>query len=62
MATTNTFNSLKPNVKKTYSDGKKKRFQRTKKAMAELNASKDPQKFMKENIEQSLKGKKGIAV
>lgn len=50
-----------------YSD-KKDRFKKLKgklkgrKAMAELDASKNPMKFAKDNIEQSLKGKKGIAV
>jgi len=60
MPTTNNFKSMQPNLKEAYP--KKKRFQRTRKAMAELDASKDPQKFMKENIEPSLKGKKGVAV
>lgn len=47
---------------------KKERFKKLKsklkekKAMAELDASKNPMKFAKDNIEQSLKGKKGIAV
>jgi len=62
MATTNTFQSLQPDLKETYPDKKKKRFSRTKKAMSELKASKNPKKFMDENIEQSLVGKKGIAV
>lgn len=68
--TSNTFKSLKPDLKDTYSDEKKKsRFKRIKKLMqskgkatAELDASKNPMKFMKDNIEPSLKGKKGIAV
>jgi hypothetical protein len=42
-------------VKKLITGGKGK-------AMAELDASKDPMGFPKRNIEQSLKGKKGIAV
>ena len=62
MPTSNTFTSLKPNTKETYTDKKKKRFSRTRKAMSELKASKNPKKFMEENIEQSLVGKKGIAV
>jgi hypothetical protein len=47
---------------------KKERFKKlkgklkSKKAMAELDASKNPMKFAKDNIEPSLKGKKGIAV
>ena len=35
---------------------------RNEKAMAELDASKDPIGFAKRNIEPSLKGKKGIAI
>lgn len=35
---------------------------RGKKATAELDASKNPMKYAKDNIEPSLKGKKGIAV
>lgn len=70
MGIANTFNSLRPDMKDTYSDSKKKdRFKRTKKllqgrgkATAELDASKDPMGFAKRNIEPSLKGKKGIAV
>jgi len=62
MSTANTFGSMQPNFKEQYADGKKKRFQRTRKAMAELDASKNPQKFMKENIEPYLKGKKGVAI
>jgi hypothetical protein len=63
MSAANTFTSMQPNLKEQYADGKKKkRFTRTRKAMAELDASKNPQKFMKDNIEPSLKGKKGIAV
>jgi len=67
----NTFKSMSPNYKQTYSDTKKKkeRFKLTKtliqpkgKATAELDASKDPMGFAKRNIEQSLKGKKGVAV
>ena len=47
---------------------KKNKFKRIKKMMSsggkatsELKASKNPKKFMEENIEPSLKGKKGIA-
>lgn len=59
MAAANTFNSLKPNYKESYSDGKKKkkdRFKRTKtliqppgKATAELEASKDPIGYIQKN-------------
>lgn len=63
MSTTNTFKSLQPDLKDTYSDGKKKkRFQRTRKAMAELDASKDPMKALKDKSYLNLKGKKGVAV
>jgi hypothetical protein len=71
MATTNTFNSLKPNMKETYSDqdGKKKRFKRLRaalksngKANSELEASKDPMKALKDKSYLNLKGKKGVAV
>jgi hypothetical protein len=62
-STTNTFLSVQPDLKESYSDGKKKkRFSKVRKAMAELDASKNPMKFMKDNIEPSLKGKRGIAV
>jgi len=67
--TSNTFNSMKPNMKESYSDKKKDKFHRIKKmwgkkgkkATAELDASKNPMKFAKDNIEPSLRGKKGIA-
>jgi hypothetical protein len=63
MSTSNTFGSLKPNLKETYSDDKKKkRFSKTRKAMAELNASKDPMKALKDKSYLNLKGKKGVAV
>lgn len=69
MSTANTFGSMQPNLKEQYADGKKDRFKKLKKALkskgkatAELEASKNPMKFAKDNIEPSLKGKKGIAV
>lgn len=69
MSAANTFNSMKANYKEMYDKKKKDRFKRVKtliqpkgKATAELEASKDPMGFAKRNIEQSLKGKKGIAV
>ena len=50
-------------------ENKKEKYSRIKKmlapkgkAMAELEASKDPMGFAKRNIEPSLKNKKGIAV
>lgn len=69
MATANTFTSLKPDLKESYSDSKKKkRFSKTKKmlepkgkATAEKEASADPMKFMKDNKNMSLKGKRGVA-
>ncbi len=62
MSTSNTFGSLKPILKETYADGKKKRFSKTRKAMAELNASKDPMKALKDKSYLNLKGKRGVAV
>jgi len=63
MSTSNTFGSMKPIFKEEYADGKKKkRFQKTRKAMAELDASKDPMKALKDKSYLNLKGKKGIAV
>lgn len=63
MSTANTFGSMQPNLKEQYSDGKKKkRFQRTRKAMAELDASKDPMAALKDKSYLNLKGKKGVAV
>lgn len=67
MGSNNTFSSLQPDLKETYSDKKKDRFKRTKKhlkarkAMAELNASKNPIKYLEENKEPSIKGLKGVA-
>ena len=58
----NTFQSMQPNLKDTYPDTKKKRFQRTRKAMAEIDASKDPMKALKDKSYLNLKGKKGVAV
>lgn len=40
----------------------KEKLKGKRKATAELEASKNPMKFAKDNIEPSLKGKKGIAV
>lgn len=57
MDSTNTFSSLKAMFKDTYSKKKKV----AKKATSELDASRNPMKFAKDNIEPSLKGKKGIA-
>lgn len=71
MSTANTFDSLQPNLKDTYSDSgdKKKRFKKLRaalkskgKATAELDASKNPQAFEKANIEPSIKDRKGVAV
>lgn len=71
MATTNTFASIKPNMKESYSDEdkKKKRFNRVKelmqpsgKANSEANASKNPMKALKDKSYLNLKGKKGVAV
>lgn len=69
MATTNSFGSMKADMKDSYSDDKKKkkRFNRTKtlmqpkgKATAELDASKNPQKFMADNKNMKIP-KKGFA-
>ena len=70
MSSSNTFNSLKPNYKESYSDSKKKkeRFKRVKsliqpkgKATAELDASKDPMKWMETHKNMSIKKLKGVA-
>lgn len=64
MDSTNTFKSLQPNYKDTYSG--KKRFGRLKKtigkAHAERDASRNPEKFLKENKNPSIKGLKGVAL
>lgn len=69
MSTANTFGSMKANFKEQYADKKKNRFKRTKsmlaskgKANAELEASKDPMKALKDKSYLNLKGKKGVAV
>lgn len=71
MSASNTFNSMKPDFKETYSDSKKKkeRFKRTKsliqpngKATAELDASKDPMKALKDKSYLNIKKLKGVAV
>lgn len=63
MSTANTFGSIQPDLKDTYSDTKKKkRFQKTRKAMAELDASKDPMAALKDKSYLNLRGKKGVAV
>lgn len=63
MSTANTFGSMQPNFKEQYADGKKKkRFQRTRKAMAELDASRDPMAVLKDKSYLNLKGKRGVAV
>lgn len=68
MPTANTFGSLKANYKETYSDSKKKdRFKRIKtllqpkgKATAELEASKNPLKWLKSHKDMKIP-KKGFA-
>jgi len=71
MSSANTFKSMKPDFKESYSDEtkKKNRFKRTKaimapkeKATAELEASKNPMKALKDKSYLSLKGKKGVAI
>jgi len=71
MSISNTFDSLKSELKETYSDSKKKkdRFKRTKslmqskgKATAELKASKDPMKALKDKSYLNIKNLKGVAV
>lgn len=68
MSISNNFTSMLPNFKESYSDSKP-RFQKIKKMMkskskatAELDASKDPMKALKDKSYLNLKGKKGIAV
>jgi len=68
MSAANTFNSMKPNFKEQYSD-KKERFGKLRKALrskgkatAELEASKDPMKALKDKSYLNIKGKRGVAV
>lgn len=66
--TSNTFNSIKSDMKESYSD-KKDKFHRIKKiwgkkgpkATAERDASKNPKKFLEENKEPNIKKLRGIA-
>lgn len=68
MANSNTFQSMNPNYKESYAGSKKKdRFKRVKsilqpkgKATAEVEASKDPEKWMKTHKNMKIP-KKGIA-
>jgi hypothetical protein len=65
MAVSNTFQSMQPDFKETYS--KEKRFKRTKKrvskkATAELDASKDPMSALRDKSYLDIRGKKGVAV
>jgi len=70
MATTNTFGSMQPDMKESYSDGKKKKkFRRINdliqpggKAQSEAIASRNPMAALKDKSYLTLKGKKGIAV
>lgn len=72
MDSVNTFSSMKPDFKETYSDSKKKRkdrFKRTRtliqpkgKATAELEASKNPMKALKDKSYLNIKNAKGVAV
>jgi hypothetical protein len=64
MATSNTFDSMKPNFKESYS--KKKRFSKVKKSLAkkataQKEASENPEKFLEKMTEPSIKNVKGIA-
>lgn len=65
--TTNTFQSIQPDLKDTYSDTKKKkRFSKLNdfynKSSPAAKASSDPMKALKDKSYLNLKGKKGIAV
>lgn len=62
MSTNNTFGSLNPILKETYSDDKKKRFGRTRKAMSKIKASENPMQALKDKSYLNLKGKRGVAV
>ena len=60
----NTFKSIKPNYKESYS--KKNKFKKlkdslAKKATAELEASKDPEKFLKKMTNADIRKVKGVA-
>jgi hypothetical protein len=66
MGTSNTFQSMQPNMKEQYAGKKKARFGKTKKhfaqkAMAEAEASRNPMKALKDKSYLNLKGKKGVA-
>lgn len=69
MGTTNTFQSMQPDLKDTYSDGKKKRFKRLKGALSSNGkgagaeeASNNPMKALKNKSYLNIAGKKGVAV
>ena len=69
MSAANTFQSLQPDLKESYSDSKKKkRFSKIQKmysggkAMSELNASKNPMKSLKDKSYLNIKKLKGVAV
>lgn len=65
MDSANTYKSLQPNYKDTYAG--KKRFGRLRKSIgrkahAEADASRNPEKFLAENKNPSIKGLKGVAL
>lgn len=71
MSTSNIFKSLQPNFKESYAgeDNKKKKYKRLREALksngtanAELKASQDPMKALKDKSYLNLKGKRGVAV
>jgi hypothetical protein len=62
MGIANTFQSMQPDMKDTYSGTKKKRFGRVRKAMSELDTSKDPMAALRDKSYLNIKGKKGVAV
>lgn len=62
MSTANTFSLMQPNLKEQYAGKKKKKYSRTRKAMAESIASENPMKALRDKSYLNLKGKKGVAV
>lgn len=62
MGTANTFGSMNANFKQSYSDEKKPKFKKLRKAMSESRASENPMKALKDKSYLNLKGKRGVAV
>lgn len=66
MDSANTFNSMKPNFKESYGEEKPKKFGKMRKALQGIGlslhkASKNPQKYMKDQ-NMDIETKKGVVV